>query len=147
MNDGLSQYAIDELIHIEQMIAAEKVCHDRLSELDEMLRTTKIPALQSDPVQGGGSKTEDRWLNHIAQKADEERRLKTIRRRIRRFNTAWAVLAERDRDVLTVFYIQGGKGCAERMATRGHCDERTTFRWRDEAVLNFTRGFYGLIAD
>lgn len=137
------KYAIDELVHIEQLRVAEKVCRDRLAELNEKLHTVKIPSPQTDPVKGGGSKTEDRWLNLITAKADEEKRLKNVRRRLRRFNTAWAVMSERDQNVLTAFYIQGGKNCAERIASREHCDERTAFRWRDEALLCFTRAFYG----
>ena len=89
--------AIDELRNIEQLRAAEKVCRDRLAELNAELHSIKIPSPQTDPVKGGGNKVEERWLNLIASKTDEERRLKSIQRRLRRFNTAWAVLSERDR--------------------------------------------------
>lgn len=137
------KFAEDELKHIEELRAAEKICGDRLSDLNEQLHTSRVPSLQSDPVKGGGSKIEDRWLNIISQKIDEEKRLRNVRRRLKRFNTAWAVLSDRDQNVLTVFYIRSCRGAAERIASKEHCDERTAFRWRDDALLCFTRAFYG----
>ena len=76
--------AEDELRHVEELRAAEKICRDRLSDLTDQLHTTKVPSPQSDPVHGGGSKIEDRWLNIIALKMDEEKRLRNVRRRTRR---------------------------------------------------------------
>jgi len=135
--------AIDELRNIEQLRAAEKVCRDRLLELNESLKSLKTSTPQSDPVKGGGNKVEERWLNLIAAKMDEERRLKSIQRRLRRFNTAWAVLSERDQAVLTEFYIMGGSGCAERIAAKECCDRVTAYRWKDDALIRFARAFYG----
>lgn len=137
------KFAADELRNIEQLRAAVRICGDRLTELNESLRSCKNSSPQADPVHGGGSKTEERWLNILAAQIDEEKRYKDLRRRIRRFNTAWAVLSERDKAVLTEFYITGGSGCAERIATREHCDARTAYRWRDEALICFARAFYG----
>lgn len=82
-------------------------------------------------------------LNLIASKMDEERRLESILRRLRRFNTAWAVLSDRDKAVLTEFYITGGKATAERIATKEYCDRATAYRWRDEALIRFSRAFFG----
>lgn len=137
--------AKDELRHINELRAAEKICQDRLAELTAKLHSMKIPSPQTDPVQGGGNKTEERWLSLIASQMDEERRLKSARRRIKRFNTVWEVLTERDRVVLGAWYIDGGRNCAERVANREHCDVRTAFRWHDEALIRFTRSFYGAV--
>lgn len=141
------KFAIDELTHVEELRAADRVCRDRLSDLTDQLHTTRVPSLQSEPVHGGGSRTEDRWLSIIGQKINEENRLRNVERKLRRINTAWSVLSERDQTVLTVFYINGGKGAAERLATKESCDERTAFRWRDEALACFTRAFYGVVYD
>lgn len=137
--------SIDELRHVNELRAAERICRDRLDELSAELHAFKIPSPQADPVQGGGNKTEERWLSIIASQMDEERRLKNVRRRLRRFNTAWAVLSERDKAVLTEWYIVGGNNCAERVANREHCDTRTAFRWRDEALITFARAFLGAV--
>lgn len=139
--------AIDELRHVNELRTAERICRDRLAELADELRSLKIPAPQTDPVQGGGSKTEERWLNLISAQIDEERRLKNVRRRLKRFNTAWAILSERDKAVLNEWYIVGGNSCAERVATREHCDRATAFRWRDEAIISFARAFFGAVID
>lgn len=137
------KYAMDELRRVNGLRAAERVCRDRLAELSEELRSFRIPAPQADPVQGGGSKTEERWLNIIASRQDEERRLKNIRRRLRQFNTAWNTLTERDKMVLAEWYINNGKNCAENIAAKEHCDRATAYRWRDEAILYFARAYYG----
>jgi len=141
------KFAIDELQHIGELRAAERICRDRLLELRESLNSIKSPATQTDPVQGGGSRTEERWLNIIAAQMDEEKRLRNVRRRIKRFDVAWAVLSERDQLVLAVWYIEGGNACAERIASREHCDRATAYRWRDDALLSFSRAFYGAIVD
>ena len=139
------KFAADELRHIEALRAAERICRDRLSDLSEELNSFKVPSLQMDPVKGGGTKTEERWLNILSAQMDEEKRLKNVRRRIKRFNIAWEVLTERDQKVLTGFYITGGSSCADRIADSEHCDVRTAFRWRDEALVSFTRAFYGAV--
>ena len=136
--------AVDELRHINELRAAERICRDRLIELNDQLRSLKIPAPQTDPVQGGGNKVEDRWLNLIALKSDEEKRLRNVRRRLKRFDTAWAVLTERDRSVLEIWYIDKGRyDRAERVIQETGCVRSTAFEWRDTALLNFTRAFYG----
>lgn len=135
--------AVDELRKISALRTAEVVCRDRLSELNDRLHTLKIPSPQAAPVQGGGNRTEEQWLNVIASKSDEERRLRSLRRRLKRFDLAWNKLTDRDKAVLDVWYITGGRNAAEAVANREHCDRSTAFRWRDEAIISFARTFYG----
>lgn len=139
--------AINELRNIPALRAAERICRDRLAELEDELHSLKIPSPQTDPIQGGGNKTEERWLSIIASQVDEERRLKNVRRRLRRFNTAWAVLTDRDRAALTDWYIEPGYDCAERTTRREGCSRATAFRWRDESLVVFTRAFYGVVVE
>jgi hypothetical protein len=98
-------------------------------------------------VQGGGNRTEEQWLNIIASKSDEERRLKYLRRRLKRFDVAWERLNDRDKAVLNEWYIVGSRNAAETIAFREHCDRSTAFRWRDEAIIAFARAFYGAVID
>lgn len=141
------QFAMDELSQIGALRAAETVCRDRLAELKEQLEAARCGLSASTPVKGGRVATEDRWLGLLAHVDDEEKRLKNVRHRLHRFETAWSALGERDQSVLDVFYIQRGKNCAAAVAQREHCDERTAFRWRDEALLCFTRALYGCILE
>ncbi|MPM54880.1 hypothetical protein SDC9_101663 [bioreactor metagenome] len=120
--------AEDELRAVRQLRAAEAICRDRLAELGDELRSFRTPSPQTEPVRGGGSKTEERWLSIIAAQQDEERRLRNVRRRLKRFNTAWAVLAERDRTVLADWYIEPGGDPADRITRREGCSRRTAFR-------------------
>ena len=136
--------AVDELRHINELRAAERICRDRLIELNDQLRSLKIPAPQTDPVQGGGNKVEDRWLNLIALKSDEEKRLRNVRRRLKRFDLAWETLSDRDRAVLKTWYIDPGHfDRAECVIRETGCVRSTAFEWRDSALLNFTRAFFG----
>jgi hypothetical protein len=139
--------AEEELQQVGQLRTAERICRERLAELTEQLNNVRIPGLQKDPVRGGGTKTEERWLTVIAAKMDEERRLKQLSRRLKQFDAAWAVLDDRDRAALDEWYIAGGNNCAERLARREHCEIRTAFRWRDEAIIRFARAFYGAVVD
>lgn len=136
--------AIDELRAVQQLRAAERICRDRLDELSAELHAFKIPSPQADPVQGGGNKTEERWLSIIASQMDEERRLKNVRRRLRRFNTAWRTLSERDKAALIEWYITPGNfDRAEKVSGEQRCSRRTAFDYRDDAIINFARAFYG----
>lgn len=139
--------AINELRNIPALRAAERICRDRLAEMEDELTSFRIPSPQSDPVQGGGNKTEERWLSIIAAQQDEERRLRNVRRRLRRFNTAWGALSERDRSVLSDWYIEPGMDCPERTMRREGCSRRTAYTYRDSALVTFTRSFYGVVIE
>ena len=138
--------AIDELRNISARRTAAYVCRDRLAELTGRLRGLRGRTQSTEPVTGSGdNQVEAQWLNLLAAKTDEEQRLKTVLRCTRRFDEAWQTLTDRDRDVLTEFYIVGGRGAADRAALKLRCDPRTAFRWRDEALIAFTRSFFGAV--
>jgi len=137
--------AADELRRVEGLRAASQICRDRLREMDSAL--TSLPALnRTDPVQGsGGNHTEEYWLSLIAAKTEEEDRLRTVVRALRRFERAWETLDEDGREVLREFYVSCRKGAADRISDRMHCDARTAHRWKDDALVAFTRAFYGVV--
>lgn len=138
--------AIDELRNISARRTAAYVCRDRLAELSGRLRSLRGRTQSTEPVTGSGdNQVEAQWLSLLASKADEEQRLKTVLRCTRRFDAAWQTLTDRDRDVLTEFYITGGKGAADRVSVIMHCDRATAFRWRDDALISFTRAFFGAV--
>ena len=114
--------------------------------MDSRMRSPKGVKLSADPVTGSGTNhTEEQWLNIIASKADEERRLRNVLRCLKRFDIAWCVLDAQAQKVLTEFFIVGGRGCAERLAGKEFCDIRTAYRWRDEALIEFTRAYFGAV--
>ena len=138
--------AIDELRRIGTLRTAETICRDRLHEMDSKMRSAKGVKLSAEPVTGSGANhTEEQWLNIISAKADEERRLRNVMRCLKRFDQAWVALDEQARKVLTEFFIVGGRGCAERLAGKEFCDIRTAYRWRDEALVEFTRAYFGAV--
>lgn len=139
------QLAIDELRRIADLRIARTICADRLRELSD--RMTTIPGTSNpDRVPGGGHSTEDRLLGLIAAKSDEERRLRDIRRSLARFDHAWQALDEQEQMVLDAFYISKHRNAADWVAACAPCDRATAYRWRDKALIHFTRAFYGAVA-
>jgi hypothetical protein len=96
---------IEELKSVRALESAEACCRDRLAELFEKQRSVKGGYSDSTPVQNGGNRTEELRLNIISAKQEEERRLRDVIRRRRRFNTAWATLGGEDRRILELFYV------------------------------------------
>lgn len=138
--------AIDELKCINALRAAAQNCRDRLKELDAELTRMKAVSLQTDPVQGGGNKTEERWCNIVNEKDKEREKLRPVLKRLQRFDRAWAVLSERDRNVLTDWYIESGQfDRADRVVSNLGCSRSTAFNWRDDAIINFTRAWCGAV--
>lgn len=136
--------AIDEIRRISELRAAEKICRDRLAELKDRLMTVKNIMSDKVVVTGSHKSVEDRWLDIIAAQSDEEKRLRNVRRRLRRFNTAWSTLSERDRRVLSLFYIEKPRNYLDQCAAVIGCSARSrVYEVRDEALINFTRAFYG----
>ena len=139
--------AIDKLRHIREYEAAYKVRLDKLRELDDQLKALKIPSPKSDPVQGGGTKVEERWLNLIAEKGEvQDEEFEHTKRRVKRFNTAWAALSERDKRVLTLWYIEKYRGDkAQIVADELKIARCTAYVYRDEALENFALAYYGAV--
>ena len=52
-------------------------------------------------------------------------------------------MSEYERDLLYGFYIDGGKGAAERMMSRYHKERSTVYRDKDKALNHFTEALYG----
>ena len=138
--------AIDELHRLGTLRTAETICRDRLHEMDSRMRSAKGVKLSAEPVIGSGANhTEEQWLNIIAAKTDEERRLRGVLRCLKRFDIAWSALDVQAQKVLTEFFIVGGFNCADRFASKEHCDRATAYRWRDEALISFSRAYFGAV--
>ncbi len=138
--------AIDELKCITALRAAAQNCRDRLKELDSELIKIKGVTLQTDPIQGGGNKTEERWCNIVNEKDKEREKLRPVLKRLNRFDRAWEVLSVRDRNVLTDWYIESGHyDRADRVVCNLGCSRSTAFTWRDDALINFTRAWCGAV--
>lgn len=136
--------ATDELRRIPGLRAAQKNCQDRISDLNDKLTATKNPMMDKQPVSGTPSAADERWLNLISAKSDEEERLKKTRRELRRFYTAWRILSERDRRILELFYIEKPADYIDRCAAVIHCSARSrVYEVKDEALIAFTRAYYG----
>jgi hypothetical protein len=137
--------AIDILGRVDAQRSAKTNCIEQIRELDAKMAA--LPGLSSPDALpgGGGNHTEDRWLSLIAAKTDAEERLRGALRALKQFERAWELLDERDHDVLTEFYISGRRGAPDRLALKLHCDRSTTYRWRDDALIRFTRAFYGIV--
>lgn len=117
---------------------------ERLSYLKDEMERVKGPVLNTTPVQGGAlNKEEERRLNNIALRAELAENAKTLEREIGDFDKAWQCLTERERLVLTVFFVEPQRDCVKRLSDQLGYEARKVYYLRNEALYKLTILLYG----
>ncbi len=134
--------AADELKRLNHNYTAERIIKSRILELETSLKSSG-GASGTTPNNGGGNKTEHRWLNLIASISDEKNRLREVMRSIKRVETALSAVSEEEARILRKVYIEGRE--MNEIAAIEHISRATAYRLRDSALISFTRTFYGAV--
>ncbi|MBE6912105.1 MAG: DUF1492 domain-containing protein [Ruminococcaceae bacterium] len=136
-------FAVDELSKLNQNYASVKIIKDRIAEIEEKLKSSGGGSGGAVPNGGGGNKTEQKWLSLIASKDDEKRRLEGVIRSIRRVEAALKAIPEIEAKILRKAYADGRH--MEDIAREEHMSNRTVYRVRREAIIKFTRVYFGTV--
>jgi DNA-directed RNA polymerase specialized sigma subunit len=137
--------AIDDLRRYETLRAGRQSCQYRLEELEQ--RMTTLPAYTAtSPVVGSGSnRTEETWVNIIDAITDERERLSDADKQLRAIEGALNAIGERDRKVLLACYASRHRRSMEDIAEVMGVEVRTLYRWREQALIEFTRARYAVV--
>lgn len=133
-------HAIDELQKYRSDLTAVKIIAEELQDIEARMVSVGGGAT---PNRGGGNKTEEKWLNLLSNAADEELRLKEVKKRIKRVETALKALSTDDARILKLIYVEERR--MEQVASAMHTSRATAYRMRDDALIRFTRSLYGAV--
>jgi DNA-directed RNA polymerase specialized sigma subunit len=135
------EHAIDELQKYASHLTAVKIITEELQDIEA--RMVSVGGGGETSNRGGGNKTEEKWLNLLANAADEELRLKEVKKRIKRVETALKALSTDDARILKLIYVEERR--MEQVAAAMHTSRATAYRMRDDALIRFTRSLYGAV--
>ena len=133
--------AIDELHILRTDYIAEKLIREKMADVESSMTSGRGGG--SGMPKGIGNKTEEKWLNLLANAADEEIRYKQVKKRIKRVEAALNALSTDEARLLKLLYVEEKKieECAQRM----HISRSTAYRLREDALISFTRSLYGAV--
>jgi len=118
----------------------------RISALKDQSASVKC-SMNSDkiPVQGGGSKIEDRILSNLVERERLKHTYHATKRLVELTERGLAGLDERGRLILERFFIAPAKGNVERLCGELGYEERNIYKLKDQALYDFTIREYGLM--
>ncbi len=117
---------------------------DEIDMLEEAKVSVKTSACSGAPITGtGGNRFEDRLVKLIVLCDELRQRRNYIITRLDCVKRALESLTDYERDLLYGFYVDGGKGAAERMMSRYHKERSSVYRDKDKALCHFTEAVYG----
>ena len=118
---------------------------DQILTLRLEQESIKACTADSEPVKGGGSKTEDRWLDNIVKAKRLSLAYSATQRIVALIEKGLNGITEVQKDFLTEFYIDRHDGHVERLMEKYHIETSQVYRIKDEALYYFTVTMYGIM--
>lgn len=134
--------AIDELRILRTDYTAEKLIRERIADIESSMTSVGGGSNGGMP-KGGGNKTEEKWLNLLANAADEDIRYRQVKKRIKRVEAALNAISTDEARLLKLIYVEERK--IEECARVMHISRATAYRLREDALISFTRSLYGAV--
>lgn len=118
----------------------------RIAALKDQSASVKC-SMNSDsvPVQGGGTKIEDRILSNLVERERLTHTYRATKKLVELTERGLAGLDDGARLVLERFFIAPAKGNVERLKDELGYEERQIYRMKDQALYDFTIREYGLV--
>lgn len=127
-----------------QRKAAVENIKEKIKVLDEQFKSLKgISA--GEPVMGGASKQEDRWLDNISERERLSFSLKIAVALVELTEKGLEALGERERQILEGFYMQRAENNIEKLCERFHFEKSRLYELKDNALKKFTIAMYGTV--
>ena len=99
----------------------------------------------SVPVQGGGSRWEDRQINLIVKIDKLDASLGLAQDWVKKVERGLAVLTAEERLILDRFYINAAKGNVDRLCGELHLEKTAVYVRKDAALRKYTLARYGCV--
>lgn len=125
--------------------AALNNLRDQILTLRLEQESIKACTADSEPVKGGSSKTEDRWIDNIVKTKRLSLAYSATQRIVALIEKGLDGLTEEQKDFLTQFYIDRQDGYVERLMEKYHIERTKVYNDKDSALYQFTISMYGII--
>ena len=138
------QESKDELREYEaKRKALESIPSDIAQLRAEMAKLGGGPS--SIPVQGGGSRWEDRQINLIVKCDKLKTSLAYTRYWVKKVERGLSVLSPEERMILDRFYINPAKGNVDRLCGDLHLEKSAVYDRKEAALRKYTLARYGCV--
>lgn len=136
--------AVRDLKTYSQRKESVENIQERIKVLDEQFKFLKgISA--DEPVMGGMSKQEEKWLDNISERERLSFSLKIAEALVELTEKGLDVLDDRERQILEGFYMQRMDNHVEMLCDRFNIEKSSLYRLKDEALKKFTIAMYGTV--
>lgn len=139
------QAALEDLRNHEKRKDALLNIKDRISALQAQYEASKTTTFGSEPVSGGASQTEDRWINNIMERERLKVAYGATKRLVDIVERGLANLTTEQQAILMALATSPRKYDAEKIFASLNISERTFYREKDIALRNFTLSMYGVL--
>ena len=127
-----------------QRKAAVENIKEKIKILEEQFTSLKgISA--GEPVMGGTSKQEDKWLDNISERERLGFSLKIAEALVELTEKGLEVLDDRERKILEGFYMRREDNHIEKLCERFHLEKTRLYEIKDNALKKFTIAMYGTV--
>lgn len=136
--------AIDDLRHHAQRKEALKNIKERIAALGSQYEASKTNTFGAEPVQGGASQVEDRWIGNIMARERLKVSYAATRRLVDIVERGLESLDERQWDILLKAYDPVHKQHWAATASALNISKSEYYRELDAALRDFTIAMYGI---
>jgi hypothetical protein len=136
--------ATERLRNMDTMRQSLVSIPEEIKRLESAARSVRGATTDKTPVQGGGSRREDAWLNNIVQRQMLAHNLRQAESWIRSTQGALSVLSPQERLILLRLYICPEPKALERLVGELGIEQSSIYRHRDRALKKFTMALYGI---
>ncbi len=126
-----------------QLEAARQNLADEIYMLEEAKTAVHSCLNSASPTGGGGNRFEDRLVKLICLCDDLRARQRNVELNLECIKRGLAELGESEKDLLNIFYIEGGRYAADAAMSRLHKERSSVYRDLDKALGKFTSALYG----
>lgn len=124
--------------------ASIKNMEDKIAALESQKNSVKAVMTDTDPIMGGMSTQEDRWINLVCEQERLRYAKEAAGKLVDIVEGALDKLTPTERKVLDRFYIHFTRGHVERLMGELCCEQAQVYREKDRALHKFTIVMYGI---
>lgn len=137
--------AIEDLRKYPRLKQSLENIPEKMKALEESNYAIKSGFRDREPVSGGTSKGEDRLIDNICEIEKLRFNYAVAKKQVAIIEKAFTMLDEKERIVLTEFYIFRKKNYIERLCEEFGCEVAQIYRMKDHALRKFTESAAGYI--
>lgn len=136
--------SVERLREYNGRLAAIESIPEQIKTLELQFKAIRSATKDGDPVKGGTTDREERLLSNISKRGELESNLEIAKREVQTTEKGLSVLTDKERRVLTVFFIDRPKDHVKKLCEEMMFEKTKIYQIKDEALKKFTKAVYGV---